>query len=278
MCTVKMIVKYDGSKYHGWQRQKNQSSVQGTIEKELRNILNRDINIDGSGRTDAGVHAFGQCFSFEEELPMTVEQLRYVLNRSLPDDIFIISVQEESDAFHARYSAIAKTYEYHILLGKSRDPFRAPYCYYYPYPIDLDAMKQAMTAFIGTHDFRTFMATGSNKEDTIRTIYQMTLSQRDELLIITMTGDGFLYNMVRIIIGTLLHVGNGKIDSQLLSEIIMSKNRNRARFTAPANGLYLQRVFYDKTELKNHLENHQENHLGSSKQPVFYVNSYDNIL
>lgn len=274
MCTVKMIVQYDGSKYHGWQRQKNISSVQGTIEKELRSILNKDINIDGSGRTDAGVHAFGQCFSFKEELPMPVEQLRYILNRSLPADIFILSAEEESESFHARYSAIAKTYEYHILLGKSRDPFRAPYCFYYPYKVDIEAIKQAMPAFVGTHDFRTFMASGSNKEETIRTIYQMTLSQVDDVLKITMTGDGFLYNMVRIIVGTLLHVGNGKIDAQSLPEIIMSKNRNRARFTAPANGLYLQHVFYDKVELKNYLIHHLEN----SKLPVFYVDAYDKLL
>ena len=253
MCTIFMTVKYDGSHYYGWQRQNHHKNIQSTIEKALSDILRKKIIIDGSGRTDAGVHATGQCFSFKANLPMPVEQLKYALNRTLPDDIYVLQARVESDDFHARYSAVGKTYLYKVYPELERDPFLSPYSFHFPNEINMDHIKIAMTHFLGTHNFRTFMASGSKTENCIRTIYQFDVKQNGQFLEFVITGDGFLYNMVRIIMGTLLHVGMGKINANDIPDIINSGDRNRAKFTAPANGLYLNCVYYSKVELENRM-------------------------
>lgn len=259
MQTISFVIKYDGSHYHGWQRQNRVVGVQAVIEKALKRVLKQDITVEGSGRTDAGVHALGQCASFKAHLPMPVENLRSAVNKILPNDVFVLKAHIVPDTFHARFSAVAKTYTYKIYTLKERDPFMDRYCYHYPHSLDIEAIKRAMSAFIGTHDFRTFMASGSETVNTVRTVYAFSLELTGDTLAFTITGNGFLYNMVRIIIGTLLHVGTGKLSPESIPEIINSQERSRARFTTPGHGLYLKRVFYSNQELKESLLNNYKN-------------------
>lgn len=249
MQTIALKLKYDGSQYHGWQRQSNMATVQGVVEKALTRVLKQNISIDGSGRTDAGVHALGQCVTFKADLTMPIGNLKFALNKILPMDVHVMDVKIVADDFHARYSAIGKTYVYKIHTVKERDPFLERYSYHYPHVLDVDLIRKAMAHFLGTHDFRTFMASGSMTQNTIRTIYDFSLDVSDEQLVFTITGNGFLYNMVRIIIGTLLHVGTGKIHPDQVPEIIEAKSRDRAKFTPPGCGLYLKTVYYDHEEM-----------------------------
>lgn len=250
MQTLSMLVQYDGSGYHGWQRQSRMKSVQQTLEKTLSKVFNQTIQIDGSGRTDAGVHALGQCISFKVDLTMPIENVKFVVNRCLPNDIYVKSVTVKSDDFHARYCSIGKTYVYKIYTNEARSPFLDKYNFHFAHALNETAIREAMHYFVGTHDFKTFMASGSSTEHTIRTIYHFDLEVSDNNFIFTITGDGFLYNMVRIIIGTLLHVGTGKISASDIPSILVSGDRNRSKYTAPAHGLYLESVYYSEEELQ----------------------------
>ena len=228
-------------------------SVQEVLEKTLSKTLQQEITIDGSGRTDAGVHAMGQCISFSAELNIPVEKLKFVLNSRLPSDICIESVKVQEDSFHARYDAIGKTYIYKVYTGHERDPFVDKYSYHYPHLLNIESIREAMEYFVGTHDFKTFMAAGSMTQNTIRTIHAFILEEQTDFLVFTITGDGFLYNMVRIIMGSLLHVGAGKISASDIPNIINSGSRDLAKFTVPANGLYLKSVYYRQKELDESL-------------------------
>lgn len=250
MQTLSMIVQYDGSGYHGWQRQSHLKSVQQTLEKTLSKVFNQTIQIDGSGRTDAGVHALGQCISFKVDLTMPIENVKFVVNRRLPNDIYVKSVTLQPDDFHARYCSIGKTYIYKIYKEKGRSPFLDKYAFHIEHDLDENAIRLAMDHFVGTYDFKTFMASGSSAENTIRTIYRFDLEVTDTTFEFTITGDGFLYNMVRIIIGSLIHVGTGKISASDIPSIIASGDRNRAKYTAPAHGLYLISVYYAEGDLQ----------------------------
>lgn len=249
MQTILLKLKYDGSHYHGWQRQNNCATVQGILERTLNKVLKQEITVDGSGRTDAGVHALGQCVTFKAELTMPIENIKFALNNVLPNDVYVSELHVVSDDFHARYSAVAKTYVYKVYTDHERNPFLDPYHYHYPHELNTELMRRAMKYYLGTHDFRTYMASGSKTSNTVRTIYSFDLEEVKGRLIFTITGNGFLYNMVRIIIGTVLHVGIGKIAADQVPEIIASKDRNRAKFTPPGNGLYLKNVYYDNEEL-----------------------------
>jgi len=250
MQTLSMRIQYDGSGYHGWQRQSRMKSVQQTLEKVLSKVFNQTIEIDGSGRTDAGVHALGQCVSFKVNLTMPIENVKFVVNRRLPSDIYVECVTLRSDDFHARYCAIGKTYVYKIYTDQARNPFLDKYAFHFEHALDITAIKDAMRHFIGTYDFKTFMASGSNTENTVQTIYRFDLEVVANEIVFTITGDGFLYNMVRIIIGTLIHVGTGKIKVSDIPSIIESEDRNRAKYTAPAHGLYLKSVYYSEDDLQ----------------------------
>ena len=253
MQKLSMIIKYDGSRYFGWQRQSQLISVQEVLEKTLSKTLQQVITIDGSGRTDAGVHALGQCISFSAALNIPVDKLKFVLNSRLPSDIYVESVNIENESFHARYDAIGKTYIYKVYTGHDRDPFVDKYSFHYPQPLDIESIREAMRYFLGTHDFRTYMAAGSKTQNTIRTIHAFLLEDQPDFLVFTITGDGFLYNMVRIIIGSLLHVGAGKISASEIPKIINSGCRDLAKFTVPANGLYLKAVYYSQKSLEESL-------------------------
>lgn len=244
MSNVAIWVKYDGTNYSGWQRQPNHKTVQGVIEKKLSRILDKDIIIHGSGRTDSGVHALSQCATFEADLIMPQDRLKFALNRILPVDILVCDLSIMPDDFHARYSAKGKTYVYKVYMDKIRDPFRDNYYFHYPHKLDLDAIQKGMKYFLGTHDFRTFMASGSQVSNTVRTIHSFEVEQIGNTLEFTISGDGFLYNMVRIIIGTLFQVSRGKTSPEEIPMIIANHDRSGAKWTAPPNGLYLKEVHY----------------------------------
>jgi tRNA pseudouridine38-40 synthase len=244
MKTFMMIVSYDGTNYYGWQRQTHLVSIQGTLEKALEKMLREEIRIDGAGRTDAGVHSLGQVATFTTQREVTEDQIKIAVNNLLPEDIVLKSVFQVAPSCHARYHAIGKRYGYKLYRSSFADPFKSRYATRIVHQLDEVAIRKAMEQFIGTHDFATFMATGSKIENTVRTITQFDLFIENDEWYFQITGNGFLYNMVRIIMGTLLDVGRGKISAQAIESIIKSKDRDRAKRTAPSCGLYLEKVYY----------------------------------
>ncbi|MBQ9179932.1 MAG: tRNA pseudouridine(38-40) synthase TruA [Firmicutes bacterium] len=248
MRNILIKIEYDGSAYSGWQIQPAVPTVQGEIERALRQTLGRDIQINGTSRTDAGVHALGQCASFEIEEGIPTERIPYALNNALPGDIRILSAEEMPEDFHARFSSKGKTYIYKM--KEQVSAFESRYCYEVPEGMDFEAMQKAAAYIKGEHDFKCFQASGSDEKlTTVRTIFDIQVLKNEpgdsnieyELIV---SGDGFLYNMVRIITGTLVDVGAGKIPPENLPEIIESKDRTRAGHTAPPQGLYLAKVYY----------------------------------
>jgi len=244
MKNIKLTIAYDGTNYCGWQRQINGRTVQGEIEKALKKIMKKEITIHGSGRTDAGVHGLGQVASFKEDFSIPVDKIPKVINRVLPEDIVITSAVEMDFDFHARYHAKGKKYTYKIYNDKIRNPLYKNYSYFYERDVDIQRLIEASKYFIGEHDFKAFRTKGSSTTSTIREIYSIDIHKEDKMIIIEYSGNGFLYNMVRIITGTLLDVNIGKIDMNKLPEIIESGIRRRAGHKAPAQGLYLDEVYY----------------------------------
>jgi len=244
-----MVISYDGSGYSGWQRQSvgnyiKQNSIQAVLEKGLKTVLGERILIDGAGRTDAGVHAFGQTASFKTDNSIPPDKFRFALNRVLPSDIYVKSLVPVPDDFHARYSAIGKTYEYRLYTDKDRNPFLSKQMSFVLGELDEDKIRQAMQYFMGKHDFKTYMASGSKVKNTVREITSFDLMKSDNQWCFLISGDGFLYHMVRIIIGTLINVGKGNICPDSIPDIIKSGDRSRAKDTASPEGLYLLSVQY----------------------------------
>lgn len=243
----KAIIAYDGTNFNGFQRQPNGRTVQEEFEKTLQKINHGEpIIIHGSGRTDAGVHALGQVIHFDYDEPRPLEKLRFALDTQTPDDIAVRSVEQVADDFHARYHVVEKTYHYKVQIQKPRSPFRRYYAAYYPYPLDLEKIRQALPALLGTHDFTSFCASGSSIEDKVRTIYQADLEVNEDGTELTFIfrGNGFLYKMIRILAGTLLKIGNDRLAVDSIPVIIAKKDRNAAGPTAHPEGLYLAEVKY----------------------------------
>lgn len=244
MRNIKLTIEYEGSNYHGWQVQPNVITVQGIIVEAIKKITKEDVNLIGAGRTDSGVHAKGQVANFKTNSKIPEDKFSHAINSQLPFDIAIVKSEEVPIDFHSRYDALAKRYRYIIYNSLIRSPLYRNYAYHIPYKLDFEKMKVAKDYFLGTHDFMTFMSSGSEIEDTVRTIYSISTIKRDGLIIFQIEGNGFLYNMVRIMAGTLVEVGSGKINKDSISQIIESKDRITAGHTAPAKGLYLEKVFY----------------------------------
>ena len=247
----KLTIEYDGTLFKGWQIQKPQErTVQGEIEKALKNILKSDVKVTGSGRTDSGVHALGQVANFKAETKMTPQQMQNALNAHLPEDISISKVSFVSAKFHAQYSAKKKCYRYTVLNRHYPSALDRSRVLYHPQKLNLLLIKQEAKNLVGTHDFRSFMATDPaqrdtiNDKDTVRTIYKIDIKNSDGLITIDITADGFLYKMVRNIIGTLISVGNGKRPKGSIKTILKLKDRTQAGETAPACGLCLIHVHY----------------------------------
>lgn len=240
----KCVCAYDGGHFGGWQSQPGGNSVQDAIELRLRQIFARDMRIHGSGRTDAGVHALGQVFHFDAAWRHDPGKLLSALRDRLPPALQIKSVRAVSDDFHARFRASGKRYEYRLHRGDA-DPFTRPYCWPVYRPLDLEAMRSAAAILQGHHDFRAFTAlNGSARENTVRELRRLELHRRGRLVRITAEADGFLYKMVRSLVGVLVGVGEGKLAPSQVREILASRQRTALVQTAPPQGLFLMKVFY----------------------------------
>lgn len=246
MPRYKCIISYDGSGFSGYQVQPNKRTVQSVLEAVLTKMHKGEtVRVSGSGRTDAGVHAKGQVIHFDSPLIIPEDKWEKALNSLLPEDISVLSVVSVDDSFHARFHAVGKEYRYVLHLSSKRNPFQRKFAYQYPYRLNIPAMEQASKFFLGTHDFTSFCAAKTEVEDKVRTIESIDFTREDELLTIRFVGNGFLYNMVRILVGTLLEVGSGERSPEDIPIILAHKDRRVSGKTAPAHGLYLWEVFYE---------------------------------
>lgn len=244
MRNIKLTIEYDGSNYLGWQKQKVGTTVQGALEEAIRDLTKEDIETIGSSRTDAGVHAKGFVANFKTNSKIPANKYREAINHKLPEDIIILSSEEVDSDFHSRYNAKGKTYSYCIINRDIPPAINKNYLYHVKKKLNIIAMKEACKYFIGTHDFAAFKSSGSSAKTTVRTITELYIEEKNDIIKIYVTGDGFLYNMVRIIVGTLIMVGNNKIKPEETINIIKSKNRDKAGICVPAKGLVLEKVYY----------------------------------
>ncbi|MCB1021243.1 MAG: tRNA pseudouridine(38-40) synthase TruA [Bryobacterales bacterium] len=245
MRNIKTVIAYEGTDFHGWQVQPGRRTIQGEIEGALALIEGAAVKVHGSGRTDAGVHARGQAASFRISNPIPVENLRLALNHRLPPAIRILDASEAPEDFHARYSATAKTYEYRIYRGEICSPFLRRTVFHLPYPLDEEAMFAAAPRFEGERDFRSLATNdGERKDSTVRTIFSSRLAREGEELVYRVRGSGFLYNMVRNIVGVLIEIGRGSWGPEDVERILAARDRRAAGPTAPAPGLFLLDVEY----------------------------------
>ncbi|MCK4262158.1 tRNA pseudouridine(38-40) synthase TruA [bacterium] len=267
MRNIKLTIEYDGGSYHGWQRQPHSATVQETIEKALTKVLQEKVNLVGASRTDAGVHARGQAANLKTKSRIPLRNLKAALNSLLPEDIVIKSCLLAEDDFHARYGAKGKFYRYTILNRALPSPFLRKYAYFFPHPLGTHAMKKAAKYLIGRHDFSSFRGQATGRENCIRIVKKLTvksvdnsvtskkipvgsgsncisLDSKHKLIHIDIEADGFLYNMARVISGTLLEVGRGKIGPQDIREILRARDRRHGGPTLPPHGLCLVKVKY----------------------------------
>lgn len=246
MRNIKLLIEYDGTNYIGWQIQlKSQGkSIQGVLQEKLEKIVCHKVKLAGAGRTDAGVHAKGQVANFFTESKIPVNRIPLALSSMLPSDIVVKGAWEVSHDFHALSSAVEKTYRYTILQSPINSAFEWRYCYHVRYVLDIDNMKKAVEYLIGTYDYSSFCSSGTTVKEFTRTVKEGKLYQEGNLLHFEITGDGFLYNMVRIIVGTLIEIGRGRWAPEYMAKIIAAKNRNMAGPTAPPQGLVMLNVIY----------------------------------
>lgn len=243
-----LIVEYDGTDYCGWQRQINGPSVQQTLEEALSRLTGEEIAVTGSSRTDAGVHAMGLCAHFDSATRIPPEKIAFALNTMLPPDIRIRESGLAPEGFHARYSACGKVYRYRFFNSRHDCAIGRQYAAHVPLPLDVEAMNREAQALCGTHDFEAFAASGSVVKSTVRTIYRVQVTRSGDDVTLLVLGDGFLYNMVRIIAGTLMEIGTGKREPGAIARAIETKDRLALGQTAPAKGLTLMRVLYGGDE------------------------------
>lgn len=245
MRNLKVTMAFRGTNYHGYQRQNNALTVQEVVEVAVSKILNTKTTIYGCSRTDTGVHAEKFCFSFKTENQIPIRNFIRGINGYLPKDISVLDCEEMPEDFHARFSCVGKTYLYRIHNSESKDPFSTDMALHYRRPVNIELMKKAAEFFVGTHDFGSFCADCSKKLDTIRTIYQFQIEINENDIKILVKGNGFLYNMVRILVGTLLDINEGRIKLSDLESIMNARDRRLAGRTALPHGLYLHEVYYD---------------------------------
>ncbi|QTU82915.1 tRNA pseudouridine(38-40) synthase TruA [Carnobacteriaceae bacterium zg-C25] len=247
MQRFKVTIAYDGSAYVGFQRQINGNTVQEEIEKALRKASKGNaISVVASGRTDSGVHAKGQVIHFDYPAKMPCDAMQRALNSLLPEDIRVVAVEHVSQLFHARYHTSGKRYEYRVSVSKVQNPFKAKYTLHHAYRLDIERMQCALNDVLGTHDFTSFCSTKTDKENLVRTVTRASIHEDkdNEEIIFTFEGDGFLYNMVRILVGTSLQIGNGLKDVTEMKRLLDVRDRNEAGPTAPPHALYLMQVNY----------------------------------
>lgn len=239
-----MVVAYDGTNYCGWQVQPNGITVEEVLNRSLSNLLGEKIEVMGASRTDSGVHSLGNVAIFDTNTRMPADKIAFALNQRLPEDIVVQGSCEVPSDWHPRYQESTKTYEYRILNRTFRMPTRRLDTYFYHYPLDVEQMSEAASYLVGTHDFASFCAANAQVKSTVRTIYSCTAQKENDIITIRVTGNGFLYNMVRIIAGTLIEVGAGKRRPEEIKDILAAENRDAAGPTAPAQGLTMMGIEY----------------------------------
>ena len=244
MRNIALILTYEGTAYHGWQIQKNLATVQQTLEKAVSMIVHHDVHVTGCGRTDAGVHARVYVANFRTTSTIPVDRLPYALNTHLPVDIVVTKAFEVNESFNAIGSCVRKEYTYTIYNSRVRDPFYVNRAWFYPKHLDETVMQAAADQFVGTHDFAAVRSVGTDVKSTVRTVYYYKVERHGDLLALKVCANGFLYNMVRIICGTLLDIGTGDMDESVIDEIFAESIRAKAGKTLPAQGLMLIEVLY----------------------------------
>lgn len=245
MRTIKLKIEYDGTAYVGWQTQPNGPSIQQAVETALSEINSVPVSVVSSGRTDAGVHARGMVAHFQTEDNLPLSAFREGVNSRLPRDIAIVAAEEAAPDFHARYSALAKKYRYSIYQGEIRSPLASRYSWHLKRRLDLDSMSQAADGLVGLHDFAAFRSSGCDSKTTVREIYALTVKKHGSMIHIDIIGSGFLRNMVRVIVGTLVEIGNGARSPEEIQSLLHGGVRDLSGVTAPAHGLSLIKVWYD---------------------------------
>lgn len=246
MGNYRIVIQYDGTRYRGWQSLGDtDATIQGKLENVLSQMTGEEVAVIGSGRTDAGVHALGQVANFHLKGEVVPEELLLELNHYLPEDIAVCSIAKVDERFHSRYQATRKTYRYRIHTGKIPEVFERKYVYDYQTPLDVMRMRKAAELLTGTHDFRSFCGNRRMKKSTVRTIYEIRIEERENELWLFFTGDGFLQNMVRILTGTLIEVGDGRRAPEDVIRMLEARDREAAGYTVPACGLSLLSVEYE---------------------------------
>lgn len=246
MQRYKCKIAYDGSQFSGYQVQPNQRTVQGELQKALEKLhKGEEIKVYASGRTDAGVHGRGQMIHFDSPLSIPEEKWPVALNTLLPDEVSILKVEKAPSDFHARFDVTGKEYRYFVYTNKVRDPFRRNYAYHYPYTLNLETLREASQHLLGLHDFTSFCSAKTEVEDRVRELREIEVLEEEDMFVFRFVGNGFLYNMVRILVGTLLQVGTGEIAADEIPAILAKKDRIYAGKTAPPQGLYLWTVEYE---------------------------------
>lgn len=247
MRRIKLTVAYDGTNYHGWQFQPESATIEGELNKHLSELFKENITVIGASRTDSGVHALCNVAVFDTQARIPAERVAYALNQRLPEDIRIRKSEEVAADFHPRKQATRKTYEYKILNEEFANPVQRLYAHFTYVPLNENKMQEAADYLVGEHDFQSFCAVGSTAETTVRTIYGLTVERSGTMISIKVTGNGFLYNMVRIIAGTLIEVGKGRFTPEQVKEILEAKDRAKAGPTAPAKGLMLYNYQFEES-------------------------------
>ena len=243
---IMLIVAYEGTNYCGWQLQPNGITIEGVLNEKLTQLLGEPITVTGASRTDSGVHSYGNVAIFDTNTRIPPEKISYALNQRLPDDIVVQQSGEVRADFHPRHCNSRKTYEYRILNRRFPLPMLRRDTYFYHYPLDVKKMQEAADYLVGEHDFQSFCSPATSAKTTVRTIYHLDVSLQGELITIRVTGNGFLYNMVRIIAGTLIEVGSGAKEPVQITEILTACDRSAAGPTAPAHGLTMIGIEYEE--------------------------------
>ena len=246
MKRVKLIVAYDGTNYCGWQVQPNGITIEQVLNENLSKLLGEEIAVTGASRTDSGVHSMGNVAIFDTETRMPADKISFALNQRLPEDIVVQDSCEVPSDWHPRYQEnISKTYEYHIYNAAVPNPLKTRYCTFVSFPMDVEAMRAGAKYLVGEHDFVSFCNIRTNTQDTVRTVYDLIIEKKDDEIVLRVTGNGFLYNMVRIIAGVLIRVGRGFYAPEKVKEILDAKVHTSEGATAPPNGLVLMKIDYN---------------------------------
>ena len=254
MKNIALVLKYEGSAYHGWQVQKNAVSVAATLEKAAAMVVGHSVHITGCGRTDAGVHAKRYVANFHTGSGIPVERLPYALNTHLPEDIVVSDAFEVHEGFNAIGSCVKKEYTYLIYNSRIRDPFYVNRAWFYPKHLDETVMRRAADCFVGTHDFAAVRSVGTDVKSTVRTVYHFDVEREGDLISCRICANGFLYNMARAMVGTVVYAAEGKFPPEAVADILAGKNRTAAGPTAPPGGLYMTRLWYDDGKAVFHVE------------------------